>query len=95
MYTKTKKFLEDDIWRLKASELPKREFILIRILRVLMLAIKGFNKDKCALYASSLTYFTLISIVPIFALIFGIAKGFELEKLLIESLQSQAAGQEG
>jgi len=36
--------------------------------------------------ASALTFFSLLSIVPVFALAFGVAKGFGLEKLLEKQL---------
>jgi membrane protein len=52
----------------------------------LSLAVKGFNEDRCIIKASALTYYTLFSIVPVVALIFAIAKGFNFEKKLQEQL---------
>jgi membrane protein len=49
---------------------------------VVVLALRGFSEDKCALRASALTFLTLLSIVPIFALVFAVAKGFSLESKL-------------
>jgi hypothetical protein len=46
------------------------------------------------LRASALTFYTLLSVVPVFAVIFGIAKGFGLEKLLEKELLEQMTGQE-
>ena len=45
-------------------------------------AAQGFLKDDCFLKASSLTYYTLLSIVPFLAVALGIAKGFGFEKYL-------------
>lgn len=50
-------------------------------------SIAGFFKDQCFLHASSLTFYTLLSLVPIFAVAFGVAKGFGFEKNLESDLQ--------
>lgn len=51
-----------------------------------MLAVRGLVEDKCQLRASSLTFYSLLSIVPLAAVIFGIAKGFGIEKALEKQL---------
>jgi membrane protein len=53
-----------------------------------MFAFKGFFEDRAALRASSLTYFTILSIVPIFAMAFGIAKGFGFEDRMNEFIEN-------
>jgi len=75
-------FVTRDIWRLRLSRLPRGRRFLIKQIRVVVLALRGFSEDKCALRASALTFLTLLSIVPIFALVFAVAKGFSLESKL-------------
>jgi membrane protein len=75
-------FITRDIWRIRISKIPRKKFFLIKNLRIAILALRGFNEDKCSLRSSALTFYTLLSIVPIFAMAFGIAKGFGFEKLL-------------
>ena len=82
MIKKIINFITRDIWRIKISKIPKNRFFIIRNLRIAILALRGFNEDKCSLRSSALTFYTLLSIVPIFAMAFGIAKGFGFEKLL-------------
>ncbi len=53
-----------------------------RLLRLLCDAAKGFIQDDCYSKASALTFYSLLSIVPVLAVIFGIAKGFGLEDIL-------------
>ena len=53
-----------------------------KILRVIFFAVRGFKQDRCDLRASSLTLFTLLSIVPVMAMAFGIAKGFGFQEFL-------------
>lgn len=87
-------FLKQDIWRIRLSELPRKKSFLIKQLRIILLVIKGFDEDKCALRASALTFYSLLSIVPAFALLFGVAKGFGLQKLLEKELFEKFRGQE-
>lgn len=82
MHRKMLDFIKRDIWRIRLAEAPRKHSFLIRNARVVLLAFRGFNEDKCALHASALTFFTLLSIVPVFALAFGVAKGFGLEQML-------------
>jgi membrane protein len=42
--------------------------------RIAVAAARSFSADDCAGKASSLTYYTLLSIVPVLAVAFGIAK---------------------
>ncbi|MDY0375150.1 MAG: YhjD/YihY/BrkB family envelope integrity protein [Desulfobacterium sp.] len=60
----------------------------------LVAAAKGFKRDNCMLRASALTLYTLLSIVPVMALAFGIAKGFGFEKILQREILARLAGQE-
>lgn len=75
-------FLTLGIWRVKVKSRPKHEFFLITVLRIIILSLKEFNKDLCQLRASALTFYTLISIVPVLALAFGIARGFNVDDTL-------------
>jgi membrane protein len=82
-------FIKDDIWRIRLKDLPPKKSFFIKILRVFLLSIRGFDEDKCQLRASALTFYSLISIVPVAAMAFGIAKGFGFEKLLEKRLLEQ------
>ncbi len=76
------KYLTEDIWHIPLGDLPRRKSFLIREIRIILLAFKGFTEDKIQLRASALTYNALLSIVPVAALAFGISKGFGLEERL-------------
>jgi len=62
--------------------------------KVSIFAVKGFKEDRCDLRASSLTLFTLLSIVPVMAMAFGIAKGFGFQTMLEKRVLELFAGQE-
>jgi len=87
------RFLRSGIWRIQARKLNRRELIYINPLRILLLAVRRFLDDKCDLRASALTFYTLLSIVPVVAMAFGIAKGFGLEKILQAQLLAKLEGQ--
>ncbi|MDF2576863.1 MAG: putative ribonuclease [Chlamydiales bacterium] len=54
----------------------------------------SFFKNNCHLRAAALTFYTLLSIVPVLALAFGIAKGFGLEKHLEHEILENFPNQE-
>ncbi|HPJ07760.1 MAG TPA: YhjD/YihY/BrkB family envelope integrity protein, partial [Deltaproteobacteria bacterium] len=87
-------YLTDGIWRTRVGDLPagRRQYILG--LRVLFLSVRKFLSDRCTLWASALTFYSLMSIVPVAALVFAVAKGFGFKKLLQEYLMEHFAGQQ-
>jgi membrane protein len=87
------RFLRGDIWRIREKDLPRPKSFLLRTLRVMILSVRGLSSERVALRASALTFYSLLSIVPVAAMVFGIAKGFgfesALERLLLSSLEGQ------
>ncbi len=88
------KFLREDLWRIRLEEQPRPRSVWIKSLRIIVLSIKGFDKDRCTLRASALTFYTLLSIVPVLAMAFGIAKGFGFDQVLEERVMEQFQGQQ-
>lgn len=87
-------FLTKGIWKLNKDELSRPMAFLLRPSRIVLLTIRGYVRDNCALRASALTFYSLLSIVPVVAMAFGIAKGFGLEQRLESQLYLRFAGQE-
>jgi membrane protein len=73
---KTIKEINRLIWNTRLAEASARRGFVIRYLRTLVLAARGFSRDKVQLRASSLTFYTMLSIIPMAAIVFAIAKGF-------------------
>ena len=86
------KKLNDAIWHTPLSELSRRKTFLIKQMRIFFLAARGFSNDKVQLRASALTFYSLLSIIPVAAIAFAIAKGFgldqNLEELITKEFQS-------
>jgi membrane protein len=94
MFSELIEYLKTDIWRIRARDLPRSRFFLIRFLRIVILSARGIIEDKMFLRASALTFYSLLSVVPVFGMLFGIAKGFGFEKTLEKQLYQQLEGQQ-
>lgn len=94
MIPKILNFVNRDLWCLRARTLKGPRGFVLRALRILVLSGREFNSDQCSLRASALTYYSLLSIVPVFAMAFGLAKGFGMDKILKEQLIKSAEGQQ-
>ena len=94
LITRIGRFLQSEIWQLRLDEIPRVKAVPIKFLRIAVISVRGFAEDNCLLRASSLTFYCLLSIVPVAAMAFGIAKGFGFEKRLETQLLEQIPGQE-
>jgi membrane protein len=89
---KIKVFFNTTLWSIALTNKSGRQRTWIKLLRVLALAVRGFREDKVSLRASALTVFTLLAVVPLVALAFGIAKGFGLKAYLEDQIRNLVAG---
>lgn len=87
-------FFRIDLWRIRLETVSPRRSFLLRQLRIISLSIRGFDEDKCGLRASALTFYSLLSVVPVAAMLFGIAKGFGIQNRLEQELVGRLKGQE-
>lgn len=87
-------FLKNDIWLLPEREISVLKAALVKSLKIVLLACQGFTRDLCQLRASALTFYTLLAVVPVIAMLFGIAKGFGLEQMLEQQLFEQIPRQD-
>ncbi len=87
------RFLTFGVWELQLDKMPSYNRIGIHIIKVILLASKGYKKDECPTRASALTYFSILSIVPVIAVAFAISKGFGLEQVLEEEITSALSSQ--
>jgi membrane protein len=94
MLQKALKFFNRKIWDIPLERQSGRQKAWLRFLRIIALAVRGFREDKIGLRASALTFFTLLAVVPLMAMIFGIAKGFGLKQYLIDQIHANFSGQQ-
>ena len=87
-------FVQVDIWRLRSADLGRTKGFFVKVTRILLIAFYGFNDDNLPLRASALTFYSLLSLVPVLAMAFGIAKGFGFQKMLERQIVERFSGHE-
>jgi len=93
MLEKLRIFFKEEIWSHDLTSKSRRRSFLIMQARIYILAFKGFFEDRAAVRAAALTYFTMLSIVPIFAIAFAIARNFGFEDMLHEFINKHMQDQ--
>ncbi len=83
-----KKYLEQEIWRIHLTGLPLLRALYIRLLRIIMIVFRGISQGKLSARSATLTYYSLLAIVPFLAILFGISKGFGGETYLKDFISS-------
>lgn len=69
-------FLVSGIWQTAEADVSMITRFFLRLLKKIILSVRGYLDHRLAAKAGALTYNTLMAIVPIFALIIAIGKGF-------------------
>ncbi len=93
-FIQVKHFVTDEVWSVRLDDYPPRIALLLRYLRVILVSFRRFGEDRVQLRASGLTFYSLLALVPILAMGFGIAKGFGFDKDLEQKLVDNFKGQE-
>lgn len=88
------KFLSYDIWRSNPETLSNKKNILYNAIKIVMLTVRNVQELNIAASSRSLTYRTLLSIVPLLAVIFAIARGFGIENIMESSIFNLMTGEE-
>jgi len=74
-WNRVETFLTRDIWASDADEHGWPLSPLYRVLRVIQLALRGVLRNRATFTASALTFITVLSLVPLLAFAFSVAKG--------------------
>lgn len=77
-----KEFLTTGIWSIKQSDISPKKALQIKALRILIISIRGIYEDKIQQRAAALTLYSMLSVVPVIALGFAVAKGFGYDQYL-------------
>lgn len=86
--------IRTDIWKTPMDRLTGNKAYWIRQVRIIYMVFKGIRRDNIYIKASALTFFTILSVIPLIALAFGIAKGFGLQDELRAQIIMQFHNQE-
>ena len=80
-----------NVWRVPSETLPPVKRLGVRLLRFAWCFIRGFQRNQCTQQASALTYITLMSLVPVLAVGFSVAKGLGAHEKIKAALHDQMA----
>ncbi|TYO98787.1 tRNA-processing RNAse BN [Geothermobacter ehrlichii] len=90
MFQWVRDFFLREIWRIDPEGLNPGQRFLLRLGQVASRTVRDFVADRCLLRASALTYASMLSFVPLLALMFAVLKGLgvqnRLEPLLLEHI---------
>ncbi len=86
-------FLQDDIWRVTDDEVSKSQGFFYNAIKIATLSVREFSQGRILNKASALTFNTLLSSIPILAILFAIARGFGFSNLLEMQFRSSLEGQ--
>lgn len=85
------RLIERLLWDLDLGRQGPAARLFIRIGRLLYALVRDLNDSQLTLYAMSLVYTTLLSLVPLLAVSFSVLKGFgvhnQLEPVLVNALE--------
>ncbi len=87
-------FLTYDIWRLDSQDVSGKRNVFYNGLRAVIMTVRNSLDLKLNARAASLTYRTLLSLVPGLAVLFAVARGFGLQNIIKGQLFSYFPGQQ-
>ena len=83
-------YIRHDIWQKSETEYASRkQRWAVRQFKVVLFASRSFLQHDTAFRAAALSFYTVMSLVPVLALIFAIVKGFGLEANLNDHIHEQ------
>ncbi len=92
--SKITEFIRYDMWRLTSTELDSRaKRVGYGFIRTIVLVVRGFGSKNLNDKAKALTYSLIFAIVPILAMIFGVAKGFGVADVIEKQLNASFLGE--
>ncbi|HKM44285.1 MAG TPA: YihY/virulence factor BrkB family protein, partial [Dysgonamonadaceae bacterium] len=88
-------FLTYDIWRVDSRHLSGKRNIFYNGVKALIMTVRNSMELQLNVRAASLTYRTLLSLVPGLAVLFAISRGFGLQNIIESQLFTYFPGQKG
>ena len=87
-------FLTYDIWRVDSRHLSGKRNIFYNGVKALIMTVRNAMELQLNVRAASLTYRTLLSLVPGLAVLFAVSRGFGLQNIIQSQLFSYFPGQQ-
>ncbi|MBU0677880.1 MAG: YihY family inner membrane protein [Verrucomicrobia bacterium] len=84
-WKKCRQFILHDVWTLDISSMSLIRRTGVSALRTVHLVVRGIKNDELLIRASALTFASLMSLIPLLAIIFSILRGFGVGQDRIDS----------
>lgn len=91
MKNRVREFFKTGIWEIDLDSLPGWKRIPVKFLKIILFSFNKLGRDEMQMKAPALAFFSLLALVPMLALVFGIAKGFGLQNVLETQLKTRLA----
>ncbi|MDD3479045.1 MAG: YihY/virulence factor BrkB family protein [Paludibacteraceae bacterium] len=86
-------FVASDIWVITEKELTKSSRFSVRLLKKIILSARGVTKDNLFIKAAALSFYTILALVPILALVIAIGRGFGFQQAVVDWLSKALSAQ--
>ncbi len=74
-------FITHGVWQKDEKDFSgKRTWWLVQQFRIVLFTAKGLNRHDTAVRSAALSFYTVMSLVPVLAMVFAIFKGFGMEE---------------
>lgn len=73
---RAKDFVQRGMWSVQANDLSRPQRVGVQGLRLVSLVAHGFSRNQCPLHAASLTFFSLMALIPVLVLGLALARTF-------------------
>jgi len=88
VYREIEAFITHGIWRANTAAMNRPRSLAFRIMRIIVMVVRGFREGRFPELAMSLVYITLLSLIPLLAVMFSVLKAFgvhnRLEPLVLD-----------
>ena len=81
-----KNFFSEEIWQLEMEELSRAKARFIKYVKIALITAKTYAQQKIGPQAVSLSYFSVMALVPFLAIVFAVTGGLGLDDQLRELL---------
>ena len=93
MFKKIRLFFEKEMWQTPYASLKGVKGFFSKAVRISYLTVRSFTQDQCMMRAASLTYYSVMALVPALALAFSIAQGLKIKQYLEAQLYQRFSEQ--
>jgi membrane protein len=83
-WDRLRRFFTERIWDVRPADLPRGKSLLYRTSRIAFTAGKALLGNRLTVRAAALTYFSVLSLVPLLAFAFSVLKGFGAYRTFVE-----------